>query len=436
MGTAAGPLRGSALIRLFAGLAALGLAFGAAPLAAQDYEPDCRQISAFLDDAVKQSRVAGASALVWKDGAERCFDAAGYADREEGREFNRDTVVQFFSMTKPVTGVALMKLWEEGKFHLDDPLYWHLPEFRDVEVLRGETNDRRVITSPPRRPITVRDVMRHTAGFTYGADGNPQNHADRVWEDLQPLSPDKSLAEFSQALAQVPLLYEPGTQWQYSAAVDVQARLVEVLSEQPFADYVEATVLKPLAMNDTHWAQYRDDLDGLARIYEVGDGSFTPMRGGEFEPSEMADARLTMGGSGLVGTVDDYLRFARMLLGEGALGETRILEPATVRLMASNQLDPAITLEQRSWLVGKGSGGFGFDFFVRTSPAATPDENRGSVGEFFWDGWPSMLFWVDPEQDMVVIFATQKLPFDNQLHHDFRDAVYGPSYTGRSPLPK
>ena len=415
---------------LLRGVAALAASL-AAPLAAQDYEPDCEAIAAFLDDAVEEKRVAGASALVWKDGSERCFDAEGLADREQGPAFSRDTLVQFFSMTKPVTGVALMTLWEEGRFHLDDPLYWHLPEFRDVEVLRGETTEGRVITSPPRRPITVRDVLRHTAGFTYGADGNPQNHADRVWEEVQPLSPDKSLAEFSRALAQVPLLYEPGTHWHYSAAADVQARLVEVLSGKPFAEYVEEEVLKPLAMNDTHWAQRRDGFGGLARIYEVENGNFTPMRGGEFEPAEMAKARLTMGGSGLIGTVDDYARFARMLLGEGALGEVRILEPATVRLMATDQLDPAITAQQRSWLVGKGSGGFGFDFFVRTAPPAAPDENRGSVGEFFWDGWPSMLFWVDPQQDMVVIFATQKLPFDNQLHHDFRDAVYGPAYTGR-----
>ena len=405
----------------------------AVPLAAQDYEPDCERIAAFLDDAVEEQRVAGASALVWKGGSERCFDAVGLANREDGTAFSRDTLVQFFSMTKPVTGVALMTLWEAGKFHLDDPLYWHLPEFRDVEVLRGETTDGRVITSPPRRPITIRDVLRHTAGFAYGADGNPQNAADRMWQEVQPLSPERSLGEFSQALARVPLLYEPGTQWRYSAAVDVQARLVEVLSGKPFAEYVEAEVLRPLSMNNTHWAQHRDGFEGLARIYEVENenGNIIPMRGGEFEPSEMVSARLTMGGSGLIGSVDDYLRFARMLLDEGALGEVRILQPATVRLMATDQLDPAITPQQRAWLVGKGSGGFGFDFFVRTAPPATPDENRGSVGEFFWDGWPSMLFWVDPQQDMVVIFATQKLPFDNQLHHDFRDAVYGPQYTGR-----
>ena len=412
---------------------ALGaLAFlASAPLAAQEHEPDCARIAAFLDQAVAEKRVAGASALVWKDGEERCFDAAGKADRETGQDFSRETLVQFFSMTKPVTGVALMTLWEEGRFQLDDPLHWHLPEFADVRVLQGETAEGEPILEAPRRAITVRDVLRHTAGFTYGADGNPQNHADRVWEELQPLSPDKTLAEFSAAMASVPLLHEPGTHWHYSAGVDVQARLVEVLSGKPFAEYVEETVLGPLGMNDTRWRRSDDDLARLARIYSVEDGAFTPLpRDRWLEPNFMGKP-LTMGGSGLVGTVDDYMRFARMLLGGGALGETRILEPATIRLMATDQLDPAITPDRRSWLVGKGSGGFGFDVFVRNAPPQTPEENRGGVGEFFWDGWPSMLFWVDPRQDMAVVFATQKLPFDNQLHHDFRDAVYGAAYTGQ-----
>ena len=417
-------------MRHFLCCAALLGALFASPLRAQDYQPDCERISAFLSDAVEQRRVAGASALVWKDGEERCFDAKGLADREKGIRFTRNTLVQFFSMTKPITGVALMTLWEDGKFRLDDPLYWHLPEYKDVEVLRGETDAALPATSPPRRPITIRDVLRHTAGFAYGPDGNPQNEADRLWKELQPLSPDKSLAEFSRTLAKIPLLYEPGTQWRYSAAVDVQARLVEVLSGQPFAEYVEQQVLRPLSMDKTHWPQHRRDFDGLARIYTVEDGEFTPMHGMGMEPIAIAEKPLTMGGSGLVGTVDDYLRFARMLLDEGRSGEVRILEPSTVRLMATDHLDPAITPDKRSWLVGKGSGGFGFDFFVRTAPPASPEENRGSEGEFFWDGLPSMLFWVDPQQDMVVVFATQKLPFDNQLHHDFRDAVYGADYAG------
>ncbi|MBX7539560.1 serine hydrolase domain-containing protein [Qipengyuania sphaerica] len=404
----------------------------ATPLSAHEYEPDCERIAAFLDSAVAGQRVAGASAMVWKDGEERCFDAAGVADREQDRPFARDTLVQFFSMTKPVTGVALMTLWEQGRFGLDDPLYWHLPEYEHVQVLRGETETGEPITSAPSRPITVRDILRHTAGFTYGADGNPQNAADRVWEELLPLSPDKSLAEFSQAMAKVPLLFDPGTHWSYSAGVDVQARLVEVLSGKPFAQYVEETIFDPLSMDGIGWPNTRTDLHRLATIYDVGPGgTFTPVLNPDWVAAGFVGKPMTMGGGGLVGTVDDYARFALMLLGEGALGDVRILRPATVRLMATDHLDPAIAPENRSFLPGKGSGGFGFDFFVRTAPPQTPEENRGSVGEFFWDGWPSMLFWVDPQQDMVVILATQKMPFDDQLHHDFRDAVYGGEYTGR-----
>lgn len=425
------PLRRSALRVAFASAAGVAWLALAAPLAAQPYEPDCETISDFIDGAVADKRVAGASILVWKDGAERCFEAAGEADREEKRPFARDTLVQVFSMTKPVTGVALMTLWEDGKFALDDPLYWYLPEYEQVQVLRGETPEGVALVSPPKRPITVRDILRHTAGFTYGADGNPQNGADRVWEALQPLSIDKTLAEFSQAMAQVPLLYEPGTQWSYSAGVDVQARLVEVLSGKPFVDYVHETILDPLGMDDSGWRRDEADLERLARIYTVGeDGSFTPAPREIWLEPNFAGKPMTMGGSGLVASVDDYLRFARMLLQEGELDGVRILDPATVRLMATDHLDPSITPENRSWLVGKGNGGFGFDFFVRTGPPLDAEENRGSVGEFFWDGWPSMLFWVDPRQDMLVIFATQKWPFDNALHHDVRAAVYGADYTG------
>ena len=419
--------------RTFAAASAawLSLASPAASQEAASYKPDCARIAAFLDRAVEEERTAGASALVWKDGQELCFEAAGMAQREEARPFARNTLVQVFSMTKPVTGVALMQLWEQGKFGLDDPLAWHLPQFAGVKVLAGEHASGTPILRDPHRPITVRDVLRHTAGFTYGAGGNPQNAADRAWEELRPLSPDKTLAEFADALAQVPLLYDPGTHWHYSAGVDVQARLVEVLSGRPFSDYVREHIFAPLKMGDTGWKREMTEVPRLARIYVArGEPMLSPMpREAWLEPNFM-DKPMTMGGSGLVTTVDDYMRFARMLLNEGELDGARILQPATVRLMATDSLDPRIAPEDRSWLTGKGAGGFGIDFFVRTAPPQTPEENRGTVGEFFWDGLPSMLFWVDPQQDMAVVFATQKIPFDNSLHHDFRDAVYGAEYIG------
>ncbi len=405
----------------------------AVPVTAQDspaFEPDCKAIAAFLDSAVTKGRTIGASALVWKDGDERCFAATGNADREADRPIARDTLFQIFSMTKPVTGTALLQLWEQGKFGLDDPLEWHLPEYAALTVAAGENPDGTLILRAPSRKVTVRDVLRHTAGFTYGADGEPQNAADRAWARLQPLSSTNTLAQFSAAMAQVPLLYDPGTHWNYSAGVDVQARLVEVLSGQPFADYVAGHIFQPLGMKDSGWKRSPADRPRLARIYEGENGALVPWPEDKLVDANFMGRPMTMGGSGIVTTVDDYMKFARMLLGEGTLDGARILKPSTIRLMATDQLDPRIAPASRSWLVGKGNGGFGFNVFVRTGQPQSPQENRGSVGEFYWDGFPSMLFWVDPAQDMAVILATQKVPFDNDLHRDFRTAVYGAEYLG------
>ncbi len=415
-------------MRLMLGLVALALA---SPAVADDFAPDCAAAGAFLDEAVAAGRTVGASALVWHHGEEACFVSAGDAVREEDRPFARDTLVQLFSMTKPVTGVALMQLWEQGRFGLDDPLEWYLPEYAATEVLTGESETGEAITAPPRRKITIRDVLRHTAGFSYGPWGPPENASDRAWLALEPLSSDNTLAEFSQKLARVPLLYEPGAQWHYSAGVDVQARLVEVLSGEPFVDYVRAHIFEPLGMKDSGWRRSEEDLDRLARIYVQGEGGgFTPMPRDAWIEANFAGKPMTMGGSGIVAPIDDYMRFARMLLGEGELDGLRILQPATVRLMATDQLDPRIVPEDRWFLPDKGNGGFGFDFFVRNGPPLTPGENRGTRGEFFWDGLASTLFWVDPAQDMAVVFFTQKIDFDGSLHHDIRQAVYGADYTG------
>jgi len=205
-----------------------------------------------------------------------------------------------------------------------------------------------------------------------------------------------------------------------------------VLSGQAYADYVHDHIFAPLGMNDSGWKRKTADLSRLARIYVADDkGVLQPMPRESWLEPNFAGKPMTMGGSGLVTTVDDYMRFARMLLGEGELDGTRILKPATVRLIATDALDPRISMSDRLWLPSKGSGGFGIDVFVRTAPPQTAEENRGSIGEFFWDGYPSMLFWVDPRQNMAVVFATQKVPFDNRLHHDFRDAVYGADYRGQ-----
>lgn len=387
---------------------------------------DRARIDRALAQMVADGRAVGVSALVWIDGHEVYFGARGDADREAHRPMQRDTLVQIFSMTKPVTGVALMQLWEQGKFRIDDPLADYLPEFANVRVYAGTNPDGSVRTDSPRRPILIRDILRHTAGFSYGGKDQP---ADRLFDQADPLGLDHDLPEFGRRLASVPLVYQPGTQWRYSAAVAVQGLLVEKLSGTPFEAYVKAHILDPLGMKDTGWTQPESRLGRLAAGYQKGpDGKLARMPEAMIRRINFSPRKLTPGDFGLASTSDDYMRFARMLLNKGSLDGVKILKPSTVERMATDDLDPAIT--ERLWLPGKGNGGFGIDFFVRTGQPKTAEENRGAVGEFFWDGAWSTLFWVDPVNKLTAVFLVQTAPFDGTLHRDFRKAVYGPDYRG------
>jgi len=347
------------------------------------------------------------------------------ADRDAKRPMRRDTIAQIYSMTKPVTGVALMQLWEQGKFHLDDPLAKYLPEYAEMRVYAGKDAAGQPRYVAAERPITVRDILRHTAGFAYGAGPTPAHDA---YVAAEPLALTIPLSEASRRLASVPLLYQPGTRWEYSIAVDVQAALVEKLSDQPFADYVRTHIFVPLKMTETAWRQPDARLPRFAAMNVKKDGKLVQQAAAEAQLLNFRDHALTPGGFGLASTLDDYQRFARMLLNEGELDGARILRPSTVRLMATDQLDPAI--KERAWLPGKGAVGFGFDFAVRKSPPQTRQENRGATGEYFWDGMASTLFWVDPANRLTAVFFVQTIPYDGTLHRDFRAAVYGPDYKG------
>lgn len=392
---------------------------------AETVKIDKARIDAALAQMIASDRAAGVSALVWQDGREVYYGSAGFADRAANRPMARDTIAQIYSMTKPVTGVALMQLWEAGKVRLDDPLSKYLPEYADMRVYAGKDAAGQPRYVAAERPITVRDILRHTAGFAYGAGPTPAHDA---YVAAAPLALDIDLAEASRRLATVPLLYQPGSQWEYSIAVDVQAALVEKLSGQNFADYVRTHIFEPLKMGDTGWRQPDARLPRFAAMYEKKDGKMAQQDAATARVLNFQDHRLTPGGFGLASTLDDYQRFARMLLNGGELEGARILKPSTVTLMASDQLDLAI--RERAWLPGKGHVGFGFDFAVRNGPPLTAEESRGATGEFFWDGMASTLFWVDPANKLTAVFFVQTLPYDGTLHRDFRAAVYGPGYKG------
>jgi CubicO group peptidase (beta-lactamase class C family) len=380
------------------------------------------RLDSTLKAYVSSGRLIGVSAVVWEKGQERYYGAYGVADREAGRPMQRDAIVQIYSMTKPITGVALMTLYEQGKFKLDDPLAKYLPEFADPKVYAG-TNDNNVARLVPAdRPITIADITRHTAGF---ATSPSEPGIGSLFAAANPLDRHNTITQFSKKLATVPLAFQPGTRWSYGISVDVQAALVERISGMPFGAYVRQHVLDPLKMHDTHYLVPASDQRRLAVLYQRNPqtGAWTRTPDSNYRSFNTQPWPLEPGAFGLTSTLDDYLRFTRMLLNGGELDGVRILKPETVQLMATNHL-PA-TVKDSSFLPSKGQVGFGIDFAVRVAPPKSAAENNGAVGEFFWDGLASTLFWVDPKNDIAAVMFTQMRPFDKvHLHKTFRDAVY------------
>jgi CubicO group peptidase (beta-lactamase class C family) len=393
---------------------------------------DKSAITKTLKGFVDSGELVGVSALVTIDGKEAYFGAFGLADREANRPMARDTVVQIYSMTKPLTGTALMQLWEQGKFHLDDPVSNYIPELANVKVFNGKDDSGAPILVALNRPFTIRDLTRHTSGLTYG--GSSENETIKnLANAIDPLSISNSLDEFARRLGTLPLEFQPGAKWRYSFAVDVQALLVQRLSGQAFDVYLQEHVIKPLGMNHTGYFVSPEQRDKLAAMYDwQTNKAFVRQPDTNAFKFNTGHWPLTPGGYGLTSTLDDYTRFARMMLNGGELDGVRILHPATVRMMSTSQLDPATS--DRSWLISdKGEMGFGIDFAVRLDPPKRGGK-AGEVGEFFWDGAANTLFWIDPKNKLTAVLFTQYKPFGKvPLHKDFRAAVYSGVDPGALP---
>lgn len=371
---------------------------------------------------VNSGNVAGISALIYEKDQEVYYNAFGFSDRENQIPMDRNTIVKIYSMTKPITGTALMTLWEDGEFQLDDPLEKYAPEFSDMKVYQGVDEEGNMILVDATRPISIRDITRHTAGFP---NRNDIPGLSEMMAEKDARSFENTLTQMAEKMGSTPLWFQPGTQWEYGLSVDVQAFLVERISGRPYGAYVKEEVLEPLQLSETRYFLPVKDRERFAAAYQ---------RKGEDQLARISDSTahifnykqwpLTPGGFGLTSTLDDYMTFARMLVRKGEINGIRILEKETVELMATNHLPDSVT--ERAWLPSKGRVGFGIDFAVRTDPPETAEEMNGVVGEFFWDGAASTLFWVDPKNELVAVLFVQLFPYDGiGLHKNFRDAVYG-----------
>ena len=362
------------------------------------------RIDTFIQEQIDGKKTGGIIVLVARKGRIVHHRAFGYADIEAGRKLTADYLFRLYSMTKPVTSVALLTLYEQGKFQLSDPLELYIPAFKDVMVFAGVDDNGKMILEKPKRKITIHDVFRHTAGFSYGfgPDLVAKSYQD-AGMDFQKMD---SLKEFVDKLAKQPLLYQPGEKWVYSVAHDVQAYLVEYFSGMPFDKYCIENIFKPLGMKDAVFGIPKEYVSRYTTNYGPAKDSngITPID----KPETSSYARFTgrpFGGLSLSSTTMDYLKFSQMLLNGGELNGVRILGKKTVESMRANHLPESIP----SISFGKGVG-YGLGVSSLLNPAAA--ENLGSIGNFGWGGAASTQVTIDPVEDMVLLFFTQFMPSD------------------------
>jgi CubicO group peptidase (beta-lactamase class C family) len=368
---------------------------------------------AYIDDG----KLAGLATLVARHGKVGHFKTYGMADIADGKPMQEDSIFRIYSMTKPVTGVALMMLYDEGKFELDDPVAKYIPGFADARVFAGQAEDGTMKTVPAKREITVLDLMRHTAGLTYGVFSDTP--VDKAYLAAELFKPDQNLADWTDKLAGLPLLYQPGDAWVYSLAVDVQGRLVEILSGMSLDEYFQKRIFEPLGMTDTAFYVDEGRAERLVEIYDIAeDKSLTPTQD-KLVVDFTIKPTLFSGGGGLVSTMADYFRFAQMMANGGELDGVRLLKPETVKLMSSNLLPPNLKGINK----GKDGLGFGVDFAVVLDPSK--QGNGARKGEYFWSGMANTVFWIDPQEDLVAIMMTNVLPYGvYPFRDDMRKYVY------------
>jgi CubicO group peptidase (beta-lactamase class C family) len=368
------------------------------------------RLGAVMQGEVERGRVPGAVALIARRGRIAFFESFGRRDPVSGAPMAKDAIFRIYSMTKPITSVAAMMLWEEGKFLLGDPIAKYLPEFSDLQVAveRGGQIER----VPVERAVTIQDLLRHTSGLTYEFRG--PGAVQKMYMSAKVYSRAQSNADQVATLGKLPLLHQPGTRWEYSRSTDVVGRLIEVLSGLPLGAYFEQFILAPLGMIDTAFHVPPRHHSRLAEAFAKD-----PDSGSAVQLLEVRDPpNFESGGGGLVSTASDYARFLQMLLNGGALDGRRYLSRKTIELMTADHLG-AVTGAPDLLLPGHGFG-LGFAVRLQAGIAHVP----GSVGQYFWGGLAGTTFWVDPAEQLFALLLIQAPGQRDYYRTLYRDLVY------------
>lgn len=379
------------------------------------------RIEAFLSNEVATGKIPGAELLIERHGTLGFYETFGLRNSETEAPTTADTIFRIYSMSKPITAVAAMMLVEEGKLSLDEPLAKYIPAFATVSVAvekKAENGTATVELVAPRQPITIHDLMRHTSGITYGFFGD--GFVKQAYRDADIFAGDFDNAEFAERIALLPLAYQPGTTWDYGHSTDILGRVIEVDSGQSLYQFEKEHILDPLGMKDTSF--YVADPAKQALVAEPFPSDRIIGKG-----AKMSDPRIVRkwesGGGGMVSTIADYARFLRMLLNGGTLDGKRYLSAKTIDYMSANHIGPGSGVVPGPYYVTGAGYGFGLGFAVRTSAGVSALE--GSVGELTWWGAGGTTFWIDPKEDMFVIFMAQTARQRARLRAAVKNLVYG-----------
>ena len=381
------------------------------------------RLHALMQQTVDQKQLAGVVTILARHGKVVDYRTYGVRDMASGAAMTRDTIFRDYSMTKPVTGVAMMILYEQGKWLPSDPISKFIPEFAHLKVFNGLDADGKMILVDPDHAPTMRELMTHTAGFSYG---NGKTPADAMYSDLH-VRQSRNLKEMIDRLAQIPLLYQPGKEWVYSVSMDIEGYIVEKLSGQSLPDFMRDQIFKPLGMKDAGFYVPEEKRSRFATLYENDQhgGLMPDTTNGSNMGNFLTPPAMPSGGGGLTSTAEDYYRFAQMLANGGELNGARILAPATVHLMASNHVPPSLLTGEFSIGSQVLRPGFGYGYncaVVFDPPEANLPDGKGT---FFWDGAAGTWFWVDPANDIVFVGMIQRLRGGNpNVEYLSRNVVY------------